>query len=837
MQNRYSAAARLLLGIALIGPISGGGAAWAANGEPPARCAGYGALQSISLTDWESGLGAWTAGTRDVANPGTFDTPDWAAVGNLPGSRAGLAAFVANLDEGDCGADDQTGALSLDSPVIVLPNDAVVPRVAIEHWFQTELGWDGGNFKISVNGGPFSLVPASAIEHAPYNDTLFPALDVAGDVYNTNPLAGQAAFTGTIDGQVNGSWVESRINLLGMAQAGDSIRLRLDFGVDGCDGDVGWYVDEIEVYHCAAELPPSDCGNGVLDAGETCDDGNDFIGDGCSNTCQVESGWQCTDPSPPGTVGDPGFEAGTPNPEWTEVSNNPIGTPICEVAVCGLGGGSGPAEGTFWAWFGGVSNASQEGSLSQSVVIPSSVTELRFALAIPACDSAADYLEVLIDGNREWVVNGSSASCGNVGYATQSVDISGYADGASHDLEFHSQTFANQGGVSNFFVDLVDLPGTPSLCTPSAPSLTLVKKVVNDGGGTAVPADWTLHAAGPSPFSGPGPNVSSGANFQPGTYQLSESGGPPGYTASAWDCEGGTQNDADTVTLAQGQSAVCTITNDDPDQAFAINAGHTGAWFNPVTSGQGLFIDIAHAPRFMFISWFTYTDDDSAHPFEQRWFTAQGNYSGDTAQLVISETLGGRFDDPQPVSTLPVGTATLVFQDCGQGEMTYRIDDEGLQGSFPLERVIPGSGNACNALSGNNPQAVDINSGMDGSWFEPATSGQGFFIDAFEGNAGAKFIFVSWFTYGDDTASGQRWLTAQGTFQGASAVIDVNETTGGSFDDPRPPGTSRIGSMSLDFTDCSNALLAYDLTDEGVAGEIPLTRVVAGSEALCESLE
>jgi hypothetical protein len=63
--------------------------------------------------------------------------------------------------------------------------------------------------------------------------------------------------------------------------------------------------------------------------------------------------------------------------------------------------------------------------------------------------------------------------------------------------------------------------------------------------------------------------------------------------------------------------------------------------------------------------------------------------------------------------------------------MTYSIDDEGLQGAFPLQRVIPGSGNTCSELSGNSLQAVDINAGMDGSWFEPATSGQGFFIDAY----------------------------------------------------------------------------------------------------------
>lgn len=35
------------------------------------------------------------------------------------------------------------------------------------------------------------------------------------------------------------------------------------------------------------------CGNGVIETGEDCDDGNNIPGDGCSATCTVESGWNC----------------------------------------------------------------------------------------------------------------------------------------------------------------------------------------------------------------------------------------------------------------------------------------------------------------------------------------------------------------------------------------------------------------------------------------------------------------------------------------------------------------------------------------------------------------
>ncbi len=39
--------------------------------------------------------------------------------------------------------------------------------------------------------------------------------------------------------------------------------------------------------------PPSECGNGKIETGEVCDDGNANSGDGCSNSCVVEPGWKC----------------------------------------------------------------------------------------------------------------------------------------------------------------------------------------------------------------------------------------------------------------------------------------------------------------------------------------------------------------------------------------------------------------------------------------------------------------------------------------------------------------------------------------------------------------
>ena len=64
-------------------------------------------------------------------------------------------------------------------------------------------------------------------------------------------MAGERAFTGSDGGEVTGSWGQSRIDLSPYAGAGDTIRIRFDFGVDGCNGLDGWYVDNVRV--CTSE--------------------------------------------------------------------------------------------------------------------------------------------------------------------------------------------------------------------------------------------------------------------------------------------------------------------------------------------------------------------------------------------------------------------------------------------------------------------------------------------------------------------------------------------------------------------------------------------------------
>jgi hypothetical protein len=104
------------------------------------------------------------------------------------------------------------------------------------------------------------------------------------------------------------------------------------------------------------------------------------------------------------------------------------------------------------------------------------------------------------------------------------------------------------------------------LVVPTQATLTLLKTVVNDNGGTALDTAWTLSANGPTPISGTeGQAAVTAALVDAGDYTLSESGGPAGYTGETYSCvvNGGNPVVSNTLTLAPDDVAVCTITNND----------------------------------------------------------------------------------------------------------------------------------------------------------------------------------------------------------------------------------------------------------------------------------
>ncbi len=197
------------------------------------------------------------AGRWILSNDGVFEEyrpRDWQWTKIPPGDRTGGVLRAVNSSFiGNCTTDDQSGVLRAESPGITLPAWATTTMLVFDHYVALEEQWDGGNLKISVNGGDFQLVEPGSFVFNPYNGAVIDVTTIENEdgdeeeVANANPLAGEAAWTGADEGRVEGSWGQSQVDLSAYASGGDTIRLRFEMGQDGCTGIEGWFLDDVKV--------------------------------------------------------------------------------------------------------------------------------------------------------------------------------------------------------------------------------------------------------------------------------------------------------------------------------------------------------------------------------------------------------------------------------------------------------------------------------------------------------------------------------------------------------------------------------------------------------------
>jgi|GEM_PF-2294776 len=142
---------------------------------------------------------------------------------------------------------------------------------------------------------------------------------------------------------------------------------------------------------------------------------------------------------------------------WASTSSN-FGTALCDEFNCGLGGGTaGPRTGSVWAWLGG-SSGMEVSTATQTVVIPQGASRfLNFYLWIGSLQGNASNMDVMVDSNI--VQSFPEPASPESGYSLRSVDLSAYADGASHAVGFRYS-----GIASNYSIDDVTLD-----CQAAAP--------------------------------------------------------------------------------------------------------------------------------------------------------------------------------------------------------------------------------------------------------------------------------------------------------------------------------------------------------------------------------
>lgn len=218
----------------------------------PAACDG---ATNVFAEDWETGMDGWTVGSQGSGD--AWAGTNWTLRSSLPDdpdgtTHPGTAAFAVNPQIGEpnggtCAAGgDVSGHFWMDSPEITVPAGAQDLKLAFEHFVQTEAEWDGGNVKVSVNGGAFQVVPKALYL---FNSTNFTAPD-------GNPLAGEPIWNGANGGAQSGSWGVSVADLSTLTNPGDKIKIRFDFGQDACNGNLGWLVDNVRLYACPFLEPP-----------------------------------------------------------------------------------------------------------------------------------------------------------------------------------------------------------------------------------------------------------------------------------------------------------------------------------------------------------------------------------------------------------------------------------------------------------------------------------------------------------------------------------------------------------------------------------------------------
>ena len=146
-----------------------------------------------------------------------------------------------------------------------------------------------------------------------------------------------------------------------------------------------------------------------------------------------------------------------------------------------------------------------------------------------------------------------------------------------------------------------------------------------------------------------------------------------------------------------------------------------------------------------------------------------------------------------------------------------------------------------------------LNVGLNDAWYNPETSGQGFFIVIFPK---LGVMSIAWFTYDTElpatTASieafgdsrpnanlgddGHRWLTGAGAIIGDSAEMKVRVTSGGLFDTPTEVVRVDDGTFVVEFTKCNEGTVTYDIPSIDRQGVVPIERVATDNVPLCDAL-
>lgn len=257
-----------------------------------------------------------------------------------------------------------------------------------------------------------------------------------------------------------------------------------------------------------------------------------------------------------------------------------------------------------------------------------------------------------------------------------------------------------------------------------------------------------------------------------------------------------------------------------PDQCDSEAAAFTGSWYDPDTSGEGLMVHAVSED--LAVAYFYGYDRDGNH----LWLlgTSEGPFDWDRgARFEVVQAHGGRFSnfDADDVRRHDWGAFTLTLESCDRASVQF-LGDTGLK-RMSLERLGDVTGSPCT----DNTRQTSKNA-ITGSWYDPATSGQGFALQRVSAQRG----IVYYYGFGDD---GQPlWLLGtweDGFSYGHELDIGLLRVDGGRYGgfDPADIAVRDWGRLRLKLRTCDAGEAVLD--GEDGFQELALVRL-AGSVGL-----
>lgn len=269
-----------------------------------------------------------------------------------------------------------------------------------------------------------------------------------------------------------------------------------------------------------------------------------------------------------------------------------------------------------------------------------------------------------------------------------------------------------------------------------------------------------------------------------------------------------------------------------------LGAEHSGLWYDPQITGQGLMLDVEEATQRWFAAWFSFPTalEAAAAPNRLsheglRWYSMLGRGSataGMPVDAVLYATANGRFDGGTPQTSVR-GQTQLRAIDCNTLEFSYRIEPAqagaGLAeiGARRLQRLGPPPA-SCGGAS--LAEQSGLQAASTGSWVLEGRPNQGVLMQIDPGAAGQPgALWGAWFGFApapSDGAGHPHWLTVAGRgLPGQPGMVELEwtRTTAGLLDTLPTANSHVIGTGRLRFTACDRAVLEYSFDAPGLAGD------------------